>query len=141
VQQPNATAWAQSYGYDAYRRLTNVTSPAGVFGTQYKAVSNSGLSSNMLSALVARLDLPGGSAITNQFDDLGRLLSTVLKKANASLLNSHAYTYNEGHQRTNQTFTAGNYVDYTHDNIGQLKTAKRGRVRADVNSRAHLLRA
>jgi hypothetical protein len=31
---------------------------------------------------------------------------------------------NSGHQRTKQTFTAGNYVDYTYDDIGQLKTAK-----------------
>lgn len=79
---------------------------------------------NMVSDLVTRLDLSGGSAITNKFDDLGRLLSTVLKKADSSLLNSHAYDYNSGHQRTKQTFTAGNYVDYTYDDIGQLKTAR-----------------
>ncbi len=122
VQQPNATAWAQSYGYDTYRRLTNVTSPAGVFVTTYKAVSAAGV--DMAADLVARLELPGGSAITNQLDDLGRLLATVLQNSSQSTLNSHGYVYNEGHQRTNQTFTAGNYVDYTYDNIGQLKTAK-----------------
>jgi len=33
VQQPNASAWAQSYGYDQYWRLTNVASPAWTFDT------------------------------------------------------------------------------------------------------------
>jgi len=47
-----------------------------------------------------------------------------LKNAQLSTLNSHQYEYNSGHQRTKQTLTAGNYVDYTYDNIGQLKTAK-----------------
>jgi len=122
VQQPNASAWAQSYAYDPYWRLTNVTSPAGVFGTQYKSVTNGGVA--MLPDLVLRLDLPGGSAITNTHDGLGRLLATVLQNSQLSTLNSHQYAYNSGHQRTKQTLTAGNYVDYSYDNIGQLKTAK-----------------
>jgi len=74
--------------------------------------------------LVARLDLPGGSYIENSHDDLGRLLSTALKRADDTVLNSHSYVYNNGHQRTKQTFAEGNYVDYTYDGIGQLKTAK-----------------
>jgi RHS repeat-associated protein len=41
-----------------------------------------------------------------------------------SLCNRHGYSYNDGHQRTKQTFLEGNYVDYGYDNIGQLKTAK-----------------
>ena len=47
----------------------------------------------------------------------------MLGNAQATLLNSHAYTYNEGNQRTNQTFMAGNYMSYAYDDIGQLKTA------------------
>ena len=31
---------------------------------------------------------------------------------------------NEANQRTKQTFTGGNFTDYTYDDIGQLKTAK-----------------
>ncbi|MBI3412123.1 MAG: hypothetical protein HY040_27645, partial [Planctomycetes bacterium] len=40
-----------------------------------------------------------------------------------SVLNSHAYDYNAGNQRTKQTRTAGDYVDYTYDTIGQLQSA------------------
>ncbi len=29
LQQPDADAWAQTYMYDAARRLTNITTPAG----------------------------------------------------------------------------------------------------------------
>lgn len=133
LQQPNASAWTQSYAYDEYWRLTNVTSPAGVFVTQYKDVWASGV--QMVPELVWRLDLPGGSWIQNEQDDLGRLLSTVLRKTDWTVLNSHSYEYNPGHQRTKQTFTAGNYVDYTYDNIGQLKTA-RGK-EADGTVRLH----
>jgi RHS repeat-associated protein len=68
--------------------------------------------------------LPGDSTITNEFDGLGRLLSTVLKDALGGTLNSHAYEYNDGHQRTKQTFAPGNYVDYTYDDLGQLQTAR-----------------
>jgi RHS repeat-associated protein len=122
VQQPNASAWAQSYGHDEYWRLTNVTSPAGAFVTQYKSVTFGG--EELLSDLVQRVDLPGGSTITNAHDGLGRLLATVLQNSALTTLNSHQYQYNGGHQRTKQTFTAGNFADYTYDNIGQLKTAK-----------------
>src|SRR5262245_27154445 len=37
--------------------------------------------------------------------------------------NSHAYGYNVAGQRTTLTNTAGNYVNYTYDLIGELKTA------------------
>ena len=67
---------------------------------------------------------PRDTFVQNQHDGLGRLLSTILYNSSWNPLNSHAYEYNDGHQRTKQTFTAGNYVDYTFDNIGQLKTAK-----------------
>ena len=67
---------------------------------------------------------PRDAFVQNQHDGLGRLLSTILYNSSWIPLNSHAYEYNDGHQRTKQTFTAGNYVDYTFDNIGQLKTAK-----------------
>ncbi len=122
VQQPDAGAWAQSYGHDRYWRLTNVTSPAGIFAVQYKDVWAGSI--QMAGSLVEHLHLPGHSAITNEHDDLGRPLSTVLGNAQDQRLNAHAYEYNAGHQRVKQTFTAGNYVDYTYDAIGQLRTAR-----------------
>lgn len=121
LQQPALADWTQSYAYDEYSRLTNVTSPAGAFGAQYKTITSG--YGDMAGNLVSRVNLPGGSYIENTQDDLGRLLSTVLKKSDTTPLNAHAYTYNPGHQRTNQTFTAGNYQNYIYDNIGQLKTA------------------
>jgi RHS repeat-associated protein len=114
--EPNASPWLQTYAYDAATRLTNITSPAGAFGYQYVA--------SRPSSLVSRLSLPNGSAITNAYDSNTRLLATVLINSGSSILNSHQYTYNAANQRTEQTFTAGNYTDYTYDNRGQLLTAK-----------------
>jgi RHS repeat-associated protein len=133
LQQASASPWEQSYGYDAYRRLTNVTSQAGAFRTQYKVTSWNG--NNTASELVEQLNLPGGSHIDNSHDAIGRLLSTALKNATNGTLNAHSYVYNDGHQRTKQTFLEGNYVDYGYDNIGQLKTAK-GK-EADTTTRPH----
>jgi len=122
LEQENAGAWVQGYAYDDYRRLTNVTSVAGTFYTQYESTAWEGTST--ASSLPQYLNLPGGSRIENTHDGLGRLLSTVLKDAQSTTVNSHAYEYNGGHQRTRQTFAAGNFVDYTYDHIGQLETAK-----------------
>jgi RHS repeat-associated protein len=111
---PNASAWAQSYAYDLAKRLTNTTSPAGAFGYHYHATRNTEHD---------RLSLPNGAAITNDFDSIARLLSTTLKNSGGTLLNSHAYSYNPANQRT-QVFTAGDYINYGYDNIGQLVSAR-----------------
>jgi RHS repeat-associated protein len=73
---------------------------------------------------VAKLTLPSGAYITNSFDSVARMLSTVLKNSGGTVLNSHAYTYNLASQRTEQVFTATNYVNYTYDGMGQLATAQ-----------------
>ena len=54
---------------------------------------------------------------------MARLLSTTLKNSAQSTINSHSYQLNAANQRTQQVFTAADYVNYTYDNIGQLKTA------------------
>jgi hypothetical protein len=56
-------------------------------------------------------------------DDVGRLLSTTLLDPQSTTINAHQYEYDMGSQRTQQVFTEGNFVNYTYDNIGQLKTA------------------
>lgn len=127
VAAPNASAWAQTYGYDAAKRLTNVTSPAGTFNYTYEVGQASS---------VSLLTLPNGAYITNSFDSMTHLLSTVLKNSGGSVLNSHAYDYNVGNQRTRQTFTAGNYLDYAYDPIGQLQTAL-GKEAGGATSRLH----
>jgi RHS repeat-associated protein len=113
--QPSASAWTNTLVYDAAKRMTNITSPAGAFTYSYPASSSQYQASRIL--------LPNGSFITNAYDSSARLLSTVLKNSGFSTLNSHSYQLNAGNQRTRQTFTAGNFTDYTYDPAGQLKTA------------------
>ena len=112
---PNASAWTESYGYDGANRMTNVTSPAGVFAYAYDATRK---------LQVSKLTLPNTSYITNAFDSVARLTGTYLKNSGNSVLDSYTYAYNAGNQRTNIVRTDGSYVDYAYDNIGQLKTAK-----------------
>ena len=113
LAQPNASSWTQTYGYDAARRLQTLSSPAGGFTYLYKGPGN----------LVTNLALPNGSAITNAFDSVARLTGTWLKNSGGTILNSHKYVYNLAGQRTAVTNFFTNYVSYTYDNVGQLKTA------------------
>lgn len=112
--QPGAAAWSQAYGYDAMQRLTNVASPAGVFGYAY----NSG----QAGSLIRKLTLPG-SYVTNSWDGMARLLSTKLLNAQLKTLNAHSYGYNVANQRAALTNVAGDYRLYNYDNAGQLITA------------------
>jgi len=125
LAQPAADAWAQSYGYDPAKRLTSLTSPAGGFSYAYDPARH---------LQVGTLTLPNGAYITNSYDSVARWLSTALESANASVINSHAYSYNAASQRAQQVFTASNYVNYTYDNIGQLKLAL-GQERGGVTNR------
>src|ERR1035437_1789034 len=86
VLAPNASAWAEAYGYDAAKRLTSLTSPAGSFSYDYS--TEQGVSP---ASLVRALILPNGAYITNNYDNVARLLSTVLKGSDQSTINSHAY--------------------------------------------------
>ncbi len=112
--RPGGVAWSQTYAYDSSGRLDGITAPEGTYDYQYTASR---------PMRVQKLVLPGGASITNAYDGLARLTSTHLRTSGNTLLNAHDYTYNDGHQRTKQTRTAGDYVDYTYDDIGQLKTA------------------
>jgi YD repeat-containing protein len=109
--QPNASPWAQSYGYDDSDRLTGITSPAGAFAYQYHSTSR---------LHVARLGLPSGSYITNTFDGLSRLTGTYLKNSQGGLLNAHQYLYDPANR---QTRADGSFVDYGYDAIGQLTSS------------------
>ncbi|MCW5552483.1 MAG: RHS repeat-associated core domain-containing protein [Verrucomicrobiae bacterium] len=125
VRQPNTSPWTQSYGYDNLARLTNVTSAAGTFRYSYLAGA---------SVQVHELELPSvwyadestdyHLYLTQEYDTLARLTGTMLHNQYLNVLNQHEYQVNAANQRTRQTFTGGNYVDYTYDNIGQLQTAK-----------------
>ncbi len=152
VAAPNGSAWAQGYQYDAMRRLLSVTSPAGTFGYNYGWDEVHGAYWQNWQAgdweyeyesypgtRVFALTLPGGAYITNRFDGNARLLSTALMSREvgwvwdsnipdwvfigSSNLDAYAYGYNLANQRTNVVRTAGDYVNYTYDNMGQLKAA------------------
>ena len=115
ILAPNASPWTQTYGYDGARRLTSIASPAGGFGYTYDALRQ---------AKVAKLSLPNGAYVTNTYDNVSRLTGTWLRSSANTNLNTHDYVYNLANQRTEQVFTAGNYTDYTYDNLGQLITAR-----------------
>src|SRR5262249_2333003 len=102
LSQPSGSPWNQTYAYNATRQLTNVTSGAGSFTYAYDALR---------TALIGKLSLPGGSFITNSYDPVGRLLSTILENSGGAILNSHAYTNDLADEPTKQTFKDGNYVD------------------------------
>jgi YD repeat-containing protein len=106
--------WTNAFAYDAAGRLTNVTSPAGVFSYNF---------GSRPSALVSRLSLPNTSYITNTFDSVARLTGTYLENSANTILDSAVHGYNQANQRTAFTNAAGTYVQYSYDPIGQLKVA------------------
>jgi len=118
LQQPGAGNWMQTYGYDNLPRLTNITTQAGSFGYQY---GNGGAGSPVTA--ITQLNLPNNAQINYGYDAKLRLTSTTLANSSHTSLNSHSYQYNLGNQRTKQTRFYGDYVDYTYDNIGQVKSA------------------
>jgi len=125
VMAPNASAWTQSYGYDLLDRLTNVTSAAGSFGYDF-GYGYDPMIGNIASAssLVHKLSLPNGAYITNTFDNVARTTATYLRNSSDVNLDTEAYVYNLGGQRTQLVFTVGNFMNYTYDSIGELVTAK-----------------
>jgi YD repeat-containing protein len=85
---------------------------------------------------VRKLTFPNGSYVTNGFDNVGRLVSTILKNCQNVSLNVHSYSNNVGGQATRQTRTDGSYVDYTYDAAGQLLSAK-GKESGGTTNRLH----
>ncbi len=114
VAAPNGAAWTQTYGYDSARRLKRVASPAGPFNYTYDAVA---------LQRVDELSLPNGASITNSFGRVARLTGTWLINSGGTNLDAYAYGYNQANERTNVVRTAGDDVNYTYDNAGELLTA------------------
>lgn len=114
VSAPNQAPWVQNYTYDSIRRLTNIVSTAGEFGYVYDPVQ---------LQRVDEMTLPDGNYITNAFDNVARETLTELVNNQGTNLDSYAYGYNVASQRTSVTRASGDYVDYTYDAEGELKTA------------------
>src|SRR5437016_5277722 len=119
LQQPTGT-WTNRFGWDAAKRLTNVTSQAGSFTNEY--FSGVAGASGYSSGLIKRLLLPNTSIITNDYDSSGRQLGTWLRTSSGTVLDSAIYGYNTANQRTALTNTASTN-QFSYDNIGQLKVA------------------
>ena len=109
--------WTNQFGYDAAKRLTSVTSPAGTFSYQYPVGTSS------TASHYQKLLLPGGAYITNVYDGNARLLGTWLKTSGNTILDASVYGYNAGNQRTANTNATGTNILYKYDRIGQLKLA------------------
>jgi len=122
LQQPAASAWSQTYGHDAARRMQTRTSPAGAFGYEYPVGTGS-----TPSDLFRKLTLPNGSAISNAFDTLARLTKTTLYSQWREPLDGYGYAHDKWGQRTNVTRTLGatrSTLALAYDASGQLKTAR-----------------
>ena len=115
LAQPVGT-WTNGFGYDAAKRLTNVTSKAGAFTYTLGA-------SGAASPLIKKISLPNTSYITNAYDGNARLLFTKLNTSGHTNLDAVAYGYNAGNQRVTATNTPGQRYNYTNDPIGQLTVA------------------
>src|SRR5271156_228196 len=113
LAQPTGS-WTNAFGYDAAKRLTSVTSPAGAFNYTYDPNRQREVDS---------LSLPNSCVITNDYDPVARLLGTFLNNSSGTTLDSARYGYNVGNQRTTYTNVGGTNVSYTYDNIGQLTVA------------------
>lgn len=133
VTQPNASPWTQNYDYDQYNRLSSVASTAGKFIYQYWNAFGTPSDRAMYIGLAAGSSATDRNYIYNEYDMLARLTSSTLYGAGSVLRNQHGYEMNQANQRTRQTVNEGyniggwassRFMDYTYDDIGQLKTAK-----------------
>ena len=112
LQQPTGL-WTNLFIYDAARRLTNVTSPAGSFGYTLGATAPA-------SGLPSKLLLPNTSTITNKYDTVARLTGTYFRTSTGTLRDKHEYGYDRANQRTNEIKGNNSNVAYSYDHIGQL---------------------
>jgi RHS repeat-associated protein len=130
ISAPNASTWAQTYGYDSDMRLSTVISPAGAFGYPYYPLYG-GDRPGIISLPVGQY----GASVNNSYDSLGRLneatLNTPLNNGQLSATIDYQYSFDAGNEVTQQVYTtalgyvnASHYLNYTYDNIGQLRSAQ-----------------
>jgi RHS repeat-associated protein len=121
IDQPTGS-WTQTYGYDANHRLTSLNAPK-ISGTSftYGYTGHSNLASTTRKH--RQLTFPVSSKIIQDYDTNARLTSTKMQTSGSSTVNKHDYVYNNGSQRTKQTFQDASYIDYGYDNLGQLTSA------------------
>jgi RHS repeat-associated protein len=110
--QPTGS-WTNGFFYDAGARLYHVAMSAGTFSYTYPVGS--------ASRLPLKLVLPNTSYIANTYDEVARLTGTFLNNSANSTMDSATYGYSLSGQRLTFTNAVGTYVQYSYDNISQLK--------------------
>ena len=107
-----------SYGYDAYGRLSSVGS--GVYSADYGYAPSSDLLqtttcySNFTTVLT-----------TSRIRDFGTRLRNVQNLANGSVVTSHTYAYDALNRRTRATLEDNSYWQYDYDDRDELTSAQR----------------
>jgi len=143
LAQFSGPAWTQGYGYDASHRVKSISSPAGTFTYGFSLATN--LADrypdttdplSLAGTLIGGIGLPNGSTNARSYDVLGRLTGTYLKNSGNTVLNQHEYAYDAAHRPTNQVRLNGDFVGYTYDESGQLKTAV-GKESGGTTNRVH----
>lgn len=119
IQQPTGS-FTNGYFFDSAARISSVVSHSGTYTYDYYP-TNGGVTA--ATRLLRKVTLPSSAYITNSFDNNGRKARTRLMTSANAELNDHAYLYNVGGQRTQQTFTDDSYVTYAYDDAGELRTA------------------
>jgi hypothetical protein len=94
--------------------VSNFMPPTGTFTYTYSGGGD----------LPQQVQFPGSGYIQNAYDSLARLTNTYLHSPLAGTIDQHGYAYDAGSEVTNQVFSAGNFLGYTYDAIGQLKSAQ-----------------
>jgi len=112
LQQPTGT-WTNGLTYDSARRLSTVIFSGGTFTYTYQTPGS----------LVKKIALPNTSYITNTFDSVARLTSTLLNSSSHTTLDKMDYLYNAGNRRIKATRADASYYTNVYDNIGQLRIA------------------
>lgn len=108
------TLTSQTYGYDPYSRLQTVT--RGGLSATYAFYPARGL--------LNTTTFNGGTIITRTYDSVGRLGNITTTPA-AAAAQSHAYIYNNLHQRTRATREDGSYWSYVYNDRGELVSGKK----------------
>lgn len=114
LQQPNATAWAQSHTHDAMGRLATLSSPAGNFTYGYTAAGS----------LLKTILTPAWIEIANTYDSVGRQTETRMRDFFSwSPISTNYFVYDQAGRRMTNARNHHVWTRYSYDDIGQLKQA------------------
>lgn len=132
LSQPNADPWTQTYGYDGFMRLATVNSPAaegssspsGPFTYTYYTPADEGVPGGTDRPFQIAFPGQNPDGFNNDFAQDGFMRDQEVDITTPSSELRYQYTFNAASQVTQLIFPAGNYINYSYDNIGQLTWAR-----------------